>query len=514
MSPHREFTAAGPLTALAVNPTNELAVIGGRDVLRVLHLAEDGFREALNLHVPEGSKLSPFAPTDIKWSSPSAGNLVATSSTAGIAIYDLARPSAQKLDRVISEHTRAVNRVHFHPNDSYLLLSGSQDGTIKMWDLRTRNSARATIDAKSEGVRDVQFNPLGTLELAAALENGSIQIWDLRRITSCDRRYNAHNGLALSLDWHPNGRILATSGRDKMIKVWDTTHEARKPTHYIQTIASVARVAWRPGAPFEIASCSLSSDYRIYVWHIDRPYVPDISLEKHDNVVSGIVWGARDTVFSCSRDQRIMAHDVARDGYQIRDRLPVSSTSFSASAELSMTLNEPKKIAAESSKGLELERSRAPGGGHLQPGRGLLNPRVLVGHVSTDRVNSKIFSMLARHYATESRKRVESCQINARVAEHLGLHQTAQTWRLIQGLLAMIGTSTSTNLRVDQILDETLRFYADQGNIQFCCTLLLILSTDENYAIDIGTSAHLAGTWFLAYVCALRFSLPVDVSRL
>ena len=74
---HR-YTAAGPLTALTVNPTNELAVVGGRDVLRVLLLNDDGFRETLNLHVPEGGKLSPFAPTDIKWSSPSAGNLVAT----------------------------------------------------------------------------------------------------------------------------------------------------------------------------------------------------------------------------------------------------------------------------------------------------------------------------------------------------------------------------------------------------------------------------------------------------
>lgn len=129
----RQYIGSGPLTALAVNPSNDLAVVGGREILRVLLLTEDGIRETLNLHFPpEGNKLAPFAPTDIKWSSPTAGNLVATASTAGIAIYDLNKPSSQKLDRVISEHIRAVNRVHFHPTDSYLLLSGSQDGMIKV----------------------------------------------------------------------------------------------------------------------------------------------------------------------------------------------------------------------------------------------------------------------------------------------------------------------------------------------------------------------------------------------
>ena len=35
--------------------------------------------------------------------------------------------------RIISEHTRTVNRVQFHSTEPTLLLSGSQDGTMKMW---------------------------------------------------------------------------------------------------------------------------------------------------------------------------------------------------------------------------------------------------------------------------------------------------------------------------------------------------------------------------------------------
>lgn len=37
------------------------------------------------------------------------------------------------IERVLSGHRRAVNRICWHPTDGNLLISGSQDGTIKLW---------------------------------------------------------------------------------------------------------------------------------------------------------------------------------------------------------------------------------------------------------------------------------------------------------------------------------------------------------------------------------------------
>jgi WD40 repeat protein len=47
-------------------------------------------------------------------------------------------------DRVISEHTRAVNRVCFQPNSGFTLLSASQDGNIKAWVGIDRGSIKLT----------------------------------------------------------------------------------------------------------------------------------------------------------------------------------------------------------------------------------------------------------------------------------------------------------------------------------------------------------------------------------
>lgn len=75
-----------------------------------------------------------------------------------------------------------------------------------------------TFEGKSESVRDVQFSPVNQHEFAAAFENGTVQKWDLRSPKMYERKLNAHNGLALTVDWHPDGRYLASGGRDKVIK--------------------------------------------------------------------------------------------------------------------------------------------------------------------------------------------------------------------------------------------------------------------------------------------------------
>ncbi len=86
---------------------------------------------------------------------------------------------------MITEHSRAVNKLSFHSSDPDLFLSGSQDGTVKLWDMRSKSSAKMTFDCKSESVRDVSFTPVGGSPylFAASFENGTVQLWDTRNST-------------------------------------------------------------------------------------------------------------------------------------------------------------------------------------------------------------------------------------------------------------------------------------------------------------------------------------------
>jgi WD40 repeat protein len=89
--------------------------------------------------------------------------------------------------------------------------------------LRTKNSARHTFEGKAESSRDVQFSPSNPFEFTSVFENGTVQRWDLRNPSTHEKRFSAHNGLVLALDYHPSGRYITTGGRDKLIKVREST---------------------------------------------------------------------------------------------------------------------------------------------------------------------------------------------------------------------------------------------------------------------------------------------------
>ena len=63
---------------------------------------------------------------------------MATAATNGaVVIWNTLQPkTVQKRVSVIKDHKRTVNRIAWHPNHGHTLLSGSQDGTMKYWDIR------------------------------------------------------------------------------------------------------------------------------------------------------------------------------------------------------------------------------------------------------------------------------------------------------------------------------------------------------------------------------------------
>eukprot|EP00158_Paraphelidium_tribonemae_P008057 Partr_v1_DN28451_c2_g1_i4_m42155 putative WD repeat domain 24 len=340
------FDLNGAANALSISPAGDCVVAAGREVLKILKVdLQDSGRveitELLNLR--SGSRLNlNLSCSDVKWApSYAKQDLIATAATNGsVVIWDINKPLGQKQDRLLTDHTRAVNRLTFHPTDPVLLLTASQDGTMRMWDLRVQNSV-TVFEGKSESVRDVQFAPHSAFEYAAAFENGNIQKWDIRMPKMYEKKLSAHSGLVLAIDWHPDGRYLASGGRDKVIKFWDMSSDARKPIHAIQTISSLARIQWRPRSnasivssppmnvfdqTHHVASCSLLGDNRIHCWNLERPYLPDTCFEDHDNVVTGICWRDSEYLWSVSKDRQFVVRKFS-SGFHPGDSMsPVNSS--------------------------------------------------------------------------------------------------------------------------------------------------------------------------------------------
>lgn len=114
-------------------------VVAGRNIFKIFALEEEGFVERLNLRVGRKPSLN-FSCADVMWHQ-ADDSLLATAATNGAVVtWNLLRPCRNKQEHLFAEHKRTVNKVCFHPSEAHMLLSGSQDGFMKYFDLRKKES--------------------------------------------------------------------------------------------------------------------------------------------------------------------------------------------------------------------------------------------------------------------------------------------------------------------------------------------------------------------------------------
>lgn len=164
------------------------------------------------------------------------------------------------LGRWSSGHSSMVHSVAFSPCEQ-LLASGSWDNTIKLWDLNTSRE-NSTFTGHANWVNSVAFSPDGQL-LASASADCTIKLWQVytsREIQTLTGHSDSVWSVAFSLD----GQILASSSADYTIKLWNV-YTGRE----IQTLTGhsffVNCIAFSPDGQL---LASGSADCTIKLWHV------------------------------------------------------------------------------------------------------------------------------------------------------------------------------------------------------------------------------------------------------
>ncbi|XP_026880608.2 GATOR complex protein WDR24 isoform X1 [Electrophorus electricus] len=431
-----------PANAISVCRDATQVVVAGRNIFKIYAMEETGFVERLNLRVGRKPSLN-FSCADVMWHQ-SDENLLATAATNGAVVtWNLSRPCRNKQELLFTEHKRTVNKVCFHPSEAHMLLSGSQDGFMKCFDLRKKESV-STFSGQSESVRDVQFSMKDYFTFAASFENGNVQLWDIRRPDRYERMFTAHTGPVFCCDWHPDDRgWLATGGRDKMVKVWDMTTNRAKEIHCVQTIASVARVKWRPERRWHLATCSMMVDHNIYVWDVRRPFIPFATFEEHKDVATGVAWRHPHdpyVLLSGSKDSTLYQH-MFRDASRPVDRANPEGLCFGLFGDLAFA-------AKESLMAGDAGRKPYPGGDRRYPIFFFKKPDVTEQFAQVSSALSVFefeanggdegrgrmdwFVETARRYLLTGKPFAELCDHNAKVAKELNRPQVSTTWTMLR----------------------------------------------------------------------------------
>ncbi len=117
-------------------------------------------------------------------------------------------------------HTKDVLSVAFSA-DNRQIVSGSRDKTINLWNTLGQCKYTITEDGHKEWVSCVRFSPnLNTPLIVSAGWDKVVKVWNLNH---CKLRTNlmGHTGYVNSVTVSPDGSLCASGGKDGIAMLWD-----------------------------------------------------------------------------------------------------------------------------------------------------------------------------------------------------------------------------------------------------------------------------------------------------
>ncbi|KXL46624.1 hypothetical protein M433DRAFT_70882 [Acidomyces richmondensis BFW] len=170
---------------------------------------------------------SPLVPT---------GKLLSGDCTGSIFVTTCAEGGTFTTDTTpYKGHVGSVEEVQWSPNERNVFASASSDGTVKIWDARSKTRKFAiSVKVSDSDANVLSWSHLTPHLLASGHDDGTWSVWDLRQWKSPESaatskpvaNFAFHKEQITSLEWHPtDDSIVSVCAGDNTLTLWDLAVE-------------------------------------------------------------------------------------------------------------------------------------------------------------------------------------------------------------------------------------------------------------------------------------------------
>ena len=233
----------------------------------------------LRMHKSEGYGIdwSPLVSTGKLITGDNNGSIYVTTRTAGEGWATDSRP--------LIGHTGSIEELQWSPSEKNVFASASSDGSIKIWDVRSKSrTAALSMQVSNTDVNVMSWSRQTNHLLASGDEDGVWAVWDMRQWkssttsvaaskSSAVASFNHHKQQITSIEWHPtDDSIIAVAAADDTLTLWDLAveldDEESKDTGgvadvppqllFVHYMPEVRELHWHPQIPGCIVSTGSS----------------------------------------------------------------------------------------------------------------------------------------------------------------------------------------------------------------------------------------------------------------
>jgi WD40 repeat protein len=170
-------------------------------------------------------------------------------------------------------HERGIRALNFSPN-SQTLATASEDNTVKIWSID--GNLLTTLKGHNAIIYGLSFNPDGETIATASADN-TVKLWkpDIQLLKTLKlKSLKEQEDLVYGISFSPDGKIIASASRDKTVKLWhwQETETSKQEISPLRPLLLNGHREWIYGvsfAPDGSIIASVGKDKMLKLWSLD-----------------------------------------------------------------------------------------------------------------------------------------------------------------------------------------------------------------------------------------------------